>query len=85
MRHDEITIDCHQLERCAQISDLGAILDAITFRDHVYAVVSKANRMLGLLMRSMQLSARARMPIFDHRAVLCAYHAHVRSGVIWGV
>ena len=69
---------------------LGVILDAkLTFRDHVDVVVSKANRMLGLLMRSMQLSARARMPTFDHRAVLCAYHAHVRSileygSVIWG-
>ena len=66
------------------------MLDAkLTFRDHVDAVVSKANRMLGLLMRSMQLSARTRMPIFDHRAVLRAYHAHVRSileygSVIWG-
>ena len=66
------------------------ILDAkLTFRDHVDAVVSKANRMLGLLMRSMQLSARARMTMVDHRVVLCAYYAHVRSileygSVIWG-
>ena len=66
------------------------MLDAkLTFRDHVDTVMSKANRMLGLLMRSMQLSSRARMPMFDHRAVLCAYNAHVRSileygSVIWG-
>ena len=67
------------------------ILDAkLTFRDHVNTVVSKTNRMLGLLIRSMQLSTRARIPIFDHRAVLCAYYAHVRSvleygSVIWAV
>ena len=83
-------LDGHQLERCSHISDLGVMLDAkLTFRDHVDTVMSRANRMLGLLMRSMQLSSRARMPMFDHRAVLCAYNAHVRSileygSVIWG-
>ena len=81
-------LDGHRLERCTKISDLGVTLDVkLTFRDHVDLAMSKANRMLGLLMRSMRVSTC--MPIFDHHAVLCAYYAHVRSvleygSVIWG-
>ena len=82
-------LDGQELERCTQISDLGVVLDSrLTFGAHVDACVSKANRMLGLLMRSMQVSHRARLPYFDHRAVMAAYNAHVRStleyaSVIW--
>ena len=37
--------------------DLGVILDAkLPFSDHVDATVGKANRILGLLMRSIQTS-----------------------------
>ena len=42
-------------------------------------VISKANRILGLLMRSMQVSAHAHRVQFDHAAALVAYKAHVRS------
>ena len=45
--------------------------------------------MLGLLMRSMQVSSCMNMRGFDYRPALCAYYAHVRSileygSVIWG-
>jgi len=78
-------LDGHQLERCVRIRDLGVILDAkLTFADHVDATVSKANRMLGLLMRSMQVSVRAHRTRFDHVAALAAYKAHVRSVMEYG-
>ena len=82
-------LDGHQLERCTRVRDLGVILDSkLTFADHVDCIASKANRMLGLLMRSMQVSTRAHRLRFDQAAVLVAYKAHVRSileygSVIW--
>ena len=82
-------LDGHQLERCEQIRDLGVILDVkLTFADHVHATVAKANQMLGLLMRSVQMSSCSRRLDFDHLAILSAYKAHVRSvieyaSVIW--
>ena len=75
---------------CTHVNDLGVILDVkLTFRDHIDSCVNKANRMLGLLMRSMQVSSCMTMRGFDYRPVLCAYYAHVRSvveygSVIWG-
>ena len=83
------TLDCHRLERCEQIRDLGVILDdKLTFGHHVDEVVRKANRMLGLLIRSMQTAPCMRGTRFDHRPVMTAYIAHVRSvveyaSVIW--
>ena len=78
-------LDGHQLERCVRMRDLGIILDTkLTFADHIDATVSKANRMLGLLMRSMQLSTHAHRTRFDHVAVLSAYKAHVRSVIEYG-
>ena len=82
-------LDGHQLEQCKRMRDLGVILDAkLTFADHVDATVGKANRMLGLLMRSVQTSPCARRPDFNHHAILSAYKAHVMSvmeyaSVIW--
>ena len=82
-------LDSHELVRCNEIRDLGVILDKrLTFGAHVDACVSKANRMLGLLMRSMHVSHCAQLPLFDHRAVIAAYNAHVRSvieyaSIIW--
>ena len=65
--------------------DLGVILDSrLTFADHVDTVISKANRMLGLLMRSMQVSSRMHRVRFDHHAALVAYKAHVRSVLEYG-
>ena len=82
-------LDSHQLERCEQIRDLGVILDEkLTFAHHVDDVVRKANRMLGLLIRSMQTAPCMRGAGFDHRPVMTAFAAHVRSvidyaSVIW--
>ena len=79
----------HQLERCSHMRDLGVILDSkLTFAEHIDATVCKANRMLGLLMRSMQLCSRACRRRIDRAAALAAYNAHVRSimeygGIIW--
>ena len=62
-----------------RVRDLGVTLDAkLTFADHVDATVAKANRMLGMLIRSMQVSASAHRMRFDHVAVLAAYKTHVR-------
>ena len=47
------------LERRTQVRDLGVILDLkLSFACHVDATVLKAKRMLGLLIRSMQLTTR---------------------------
>ena len=51
--------------------------------------VSKANRMLGLLRRSIQASSCISLQRFDYRPSLRAYYAHVVSvleygSVIWG-
>ena len=83
------TLEGHRLDRCEQIRDLGVILDSkLTFADHVHSTVSKANRILGLLIRSVQTSPCSRRLHFDQRAILSAYNAHVRSvleyaSVIW--
>ena len=83
--HAVYSLDGHQLERCVKVRDLGVILDTkLTFADHVDATVSKANRMLGLLIRSMQVCTRAHRVRFDHAAALVAYKAHVRSVVEYG-
>ena len=78
-------LDGHRLERCVKVRDLGVILDArLTFGDHVDATATKANRMLGLLMRSMQVSADSHRTRFDCVAALAAYKAHVRSIIEYG-
>ena len=82
-------LDGHQLERCTSVRDFGVMLDSkLTFGDHVDSIMSRANRMLGLLLRSIQISPCARLPTLDHRAILYAYYAHIRSileysSVIW--
>ena len=67
------------------IFDLGVILDAkLTFAQHVDATVRKCNRMLGLLMRSVQLPRCPRPARFNHNALIAAYNAHVRSVAEYG-
>ena len=78
-------LDSHRLERCEQIRDLGVTLDAkLTFAQHVDEVVKKANRMLGLLIRSMQTAPCMRGARFDQRPVMTAFVAHVRSVIDYG-
>ena len=40
--------------------------------------------MLGLIIRSMQLSRRYSRAAFDHKTMLCTYYAHVRSIIEYG-
>ena len=78
-------LDGHQLERCSQMRDLGVVLDSkLTFAHHVDEVVKKANRMLGLLIRSMQTAPCMRGSKFDPSPVLAAYYANVRSIIEYG-
>ena len=76
------------LENVTKIRDLGVILDQkLTFSHHIDYITCKANRALGLLIRTFQ-SASPRCKL-DKRALLAAYYANVRSvveycSVIWG-
>ena len=79
------TVDGVTLERYTQVRDLGVILDSkLNFVCHVDATVVKAKRMLGLLIRSMQLPAQRRRVQLDCKAMLSAYYAHVRSIMEYG-
>ena len=80
-------IDATVLQHVEEIKDLGVTLDTkLTFMAHVSDVVKRANRSLGMLIRSFQTgSARSR---FDRTALLAAYFSSVRSileyaSVIW--
>ena len=71
--------------------DLGVLLDEkLTFSEHVDVTVRKANRSLGMLMRSFQTGKRGRsLRECNVKAVLATYCANVRSilefaGVVWG-
>lgn len=83
------TLDGHDLQRCHYIRDLGVLLDSkLTFSQHVDATMAKSNRMLGLLIRSMQSPKCPRTARFDHRPIMTAFNAHIRSvleyaSVIW--
>ena len=79
------TLDGTTLQRRSEVRDLGVILDSkLTFAAHVDQTVAKANRMLGLIIRSMQLSRRYSRAAFDHKTMLCTYYAHVRSIIEYG-
>ena len=61
------------------------ILDSkLNFACHVDAAVLKARRMLGLLIRSMQLPVCSRRAKLDYKAMLSAFNAHVRSVMEYG-
>ena len=79
------TLDGTALQRRTETRDLGVILDSkLTFAAHIDTTIAKANRMLGLLIRSMQASRRhSRAPI-DHKVMLCTFYAHVRSILEFG-
>ena len=84
------TLDGAVLQRRTETRYLGVVLDTkLTFASHIDSTVAKANRMLGLVIRSMQLSKRHSRARFDHRAMLSAFCAHVRAtieygSVVWG-
>ena len=76
-----------ELEHVSEVKDLGVTLDTkLTFAPHVSDIVSRANRALGLLIRSFQ--AGINKSKFNRGAVLAAYYANVRSileycSVVW--
>lgn len=80
-----------QLERVSEMRDLGVVLDEkLTFAGHIDCIVRKANRALGLLIRSFQTGRRGRSYYrCDSKAIIISYCANVRSileygSVIWG-
>ena len=76
-------IDGTDLEYVSKIKDLGVTLDTkLTFQPHVSDTVSKANRALGLLIRSFQVGAGKAK--FNRSAALAAYYANVRSILEYG-
>ena len=76
-----------ELEHVKEIRDLGVILDSkLTFSSHVDNIVKRANRGLGLLIRSFQSGSNGSK--FKRSALMAAYYANVRSileycSVIW--
>ena len=69
------------LERVKVMRGLGIMLDQrFTFGDHVEYRVRKANRALGLLMRTFAMGKHGRpFDVTRHRAILSTYYANVRS------
>jgi len=79
------------IQRVQEMRDLGVILDEkLNFAAHVDGVLKKANRALGLLMRSFQTGKNGRS-LYDinPKSIISTYCANVRSileygCVIWG-
>ena len=71
------------LQRVGEVRDLGVILDSkLTFSAHINNVVLKANRALGLLIRSFKTSLPRQK--LNQKALLTAYYANVRSILEYG-
>ena len=80
-----------ELERVEEMRDLGVIIDVkLTFSAHVDMMMKKANKALGLLIRSYQTGKNGpSLYHVSHKAVISTYCANVRSileycCVIWG-
>ena len=77
-----------RLENVETIRDLGVILDRkLTFSHHIDTMVSKANKIMGIIMRSMQTGHK--LGTFNWKSILTAYYGNVRAileycCVIWG-
>ena len=78
------------LERVSEMRDLGVILDEkLTFSCQIDQMIRKANRALGLLIRSFQTGKHGKSFYrCDRKAIIGTYCAHVRSileygSVIW--
>ena len=87
-------IDGTAIERVSVMRDLGVLLDEkLTFGPHIDSIVLKANKSLGLLMRSFQTGKNGRslrdLSCIDRKAIVSTYCSNVRSvleycSVIWG-
>lgn len=81
------TINGTKLENVKTIRDLGVIIDQkLTFEDHINTTVRKANRALGLLIRTLQSASRRCS--FKKSSALAAFNSNVRPileycSVIW--
>ena len=80
-----------ELERVHVMRDLGVLIDVkLTFAEHVDAVLRRANRALGLLVRTFQTGKHGRS--FDEsmtKPIIGTFCANVRSilefcSVVWG-
>ena len=85
------TIGGIELERVSVMRDLGVLLDEkLTFGDHVDVTVRKANRALGLLIRSFQTGKHGRpFDVNMSKSIMCTFNANVRSVlefccIVWG-
>ena len=82
------SIDGSVLKRVTEVRDLGVILDTkLTFSAHINQTVSKANRALGILIRSFQTGLPRQK--FSKNTLQATYFANVRSileygCVVWG-
>ena len=74
------------LERVRVMRDLGVMLDEkLAFGEHVDYAVRKANRALGLLMRTLQTGKNGRhLKTANQCDLLSAYYANVRSILEYG-
>ena len=76
------------LERVSEVRDLGVMLDSkLTFSAHINQTVAKANRALGILIRSFQTGLPRQK--FCKKTLQATYFANVRSileygCVVWG-
>lgn len=72
------------LERVFEMRDLGVVLDSkLTFGPHIDSVVGKANRALGMYLRTLS-SCRHRGSRFSPSALIVGFNAHIRSIVEYG-
>ena len=78
------------LERVTEMRDLGILFDSkLTFGPHIDSVVVKANRALGMYLRSLQTYRAPAVRRFPPGPIMAGFNAHVRSimefgSVIWG-
>ena len=73
------------LERVSEIRDLGVILDSkLTFGPHIDSVVGRANRALGMYVRSLSSHRATREKKFPPSPLIVGFNAHIRSIVEFG-
>lgn len=84
-------INGSEIDKVTSMRDLGVSLDTkLTFGSHIDEIISKANRALGFLIRSLQTGKHGRpLPLVDTKLLIGIYCAHVRSileygCVVWG-
>ena len=86
--HHPYSIGGSVLERVSEVRDLGVILDTkLNFSAHINQTISKANRALGVMIRSFQTGLPNKK--FCKKTLRATYFANVRSileygCVIWG-